>query len=344
MEKIIVIGCPGSGKSTLAKALHTITGIPLYHLDRMYWNPDRTTVERPVFLERLAKALGESRWIIDGNFASTMAQRMAACDTVIFLDYPVEICLDGIRQRRGKPRSDIPWVEWSEDEEFTAFVKSFPTQGREEILKLLTRYPEKKQIVLKSRGEADAFLAALGEKRRCAWCNMKNPLYIDYHDNEWGRPGYDDRRLYEMLILESFQAGLSWECVLGKRENFRRAYDNFDIEKVCTYGEEKIASLLQDETIIRNKRKIQASIKNSVTFKEITKEYGSFYNYLTRFWSGNILRETGKTKNDLSDAISADLYRRGMRFVGSTIIYAYLQAIGIIDGHDETCFLHHQST
>ncbi len=181
-------------------------------------------------------------------------------------------------------------------------------------------------------------------KRRCTWCNMKNPIYIQYHDNEWCRPNFDERYLYEMLILESFQAGLSWECVLNKRESFRLAYDNFDLEKVCVYDEEKIAELLNNKGIIRNKLKINASINNSKIFKKITKEYGSFFQYLKTFAGDEILYETGKTTNDLSDAISKDLQKRGMKFVGSTIIYSYLQAIGLIYSHDEGCYLFQSSS
>ncbi len=180
----------------------------------------------------------------------------------------------------------------------------------------------------------------MDKKRRCAWCNIKNPTYIEYHDNEWCQANFSDKYLYEMLILESFQAGLSWECVLNKREAFRKAYDDFELEKVCFYGDEKIRELMQNEKIIRNKLKIIASINNSRIFKSIIGEYGSFYNYLKVFSGGEIIYETEKTTNPLSDLISADLYRRGMRFVGSTIIYSYLQAIGVIYSHDKECYMH----
>lgn len=175
---------------------------------------------------------------------------------------------------------------------------------------------------------------------RCTWCNMKNQKYIEYHDNEWCQPNFDDQYLYEMLILESFQAGLSWECVLNKRESFRLAYDNFDLEKVCSYDEDKITKLLANTDIIRNRLKINASINNSKIFKTIVAEYGSFYMYLCLFTKGKIIYEIEKTTNDLSDAISKDLKRRGMKFVGSTIIYSYLQAVGLIYSHDKDCFLH----
>ena len=177
-------------------------------------------------------------------------------------------------------------------------------------------------------------------KKRCAWCNAKNPRYVEYHDNEWCRPNFDARYLYEMLILESFQAGLSWECVLNKRDSFRAAYDGFDLEKVCAYGEEKISELLSDEGIIRNKLKINASISNSRIFKTILDEYGSFYNYLRKFAGDKVIYEVGRTTNELSDAISRDLQKRGMKFVGSTIIYSYLQAIGLIYSHDKECYLY----
>ena len=162
MKKIIVIGCPGSGKSTFARALHDKTGIPLYHLDMMYWNADKTTVEKSVFLERLSAVLEKDEWIIDGNYCSTMELRMGACDTVIFLDYPLDICLDGIKERRGKPRSDMPWIETDEDEEFIEFIKSYNEQQKPKVLELLEKYRDKNIIVFKSREEADAFLN--GEK------------------------------------------------------------------------------------------------------------------------------------------------------------------------------------
>lgn len=176
--------------------------------------------------------------------------------------------------------------------------------------------------------------------KRCKWCNLDNPLYIKYHDLEWGVPNFDDQYLFEMLILESFQAGLSWECVLNKREAFKEAYDNFDIECVINYDENKINELLSNKKIIRNKLKIKASINNAQIFKSITNEYGCFYNYLITFTKNKILYEIGKTTNDLSDALSNDLKKRGMKFVGSTIIYSYLQATGFIYSHDKECFMY----
>ena len=180
----------------------------------------------------------------------------------------------------------------------------------------------------------------MDSKKRCKWCNLKNPLYIEYHDNEWCVPNFDDKYLFELLMLESFQAGLSWECVLNKREGFRKAYDNFDINKVILYDEIKINELINNKEIIRNKRKISASINNSRVFKKICNEYGSFYNYLRIFTKDRIIYETDKTTNDLSDKISKDLQNRGMTFVGSVIIYSFLQAIGVIYSHDKDCYLY----
>lgn len=173
---------------------------------------------------------------------------------------------------------------------------------------------------------------------RCSWCNEKNPLYIKYHDEEWGSPNFNDQYLYEMLILESFQAGLSWECVLNKRDAFEKAYDNFDIEKVIKYNDNKINELINNKNIIRNKLKIKASINNSIIFKKIIETYGSFYNYLKNYTKGKTYYEIGQTTSELSDTISKNLKKQGMKFVGSTIIYSYLQAIGIINSHEKNCF------
>ena len=175
---------------------------------------------------------------------------------------------------------------------------------------------------------------------RCKWCNLNNFKYIEYHDNEWCKPNFDDNYLFEMLILESFQAGLSWECILNKRENFKQAFDNFDVYKICNYNDEKIKKLLENKSIIRNKQKINATINNSKIFIKIKNEYGTFYNYLKTFTNNKIIYETNKNTNLLSDKISKDLKKRGMKFVGSTIIYSYLQAIGIIYSHDKECFMY----
>ena len=154
MRKIIVIGCPGSGKSTFSRELHAKTKIPLFHLDAMYWNADKTTVERTAFLEKLSAAMSGESWIIDGNYASTMEMRMSACDTVFFLDYSLEVCLDGIKNRRGIKRSDMPWIEENEDSEFIEFVKGFNDNERPKILALLKKYGEKNIVIFKSREEA----------------------------------------------------------------------------------------------------------------------------------------------------------------------------------------------
>lgn len=175
---------------------------------------------------------------------------------------------------------------------------------------------------------------------RCRWCNLNNFKYIEYHDNEWCNPNFDDNYLFEMLVLESFQAGLSWECILNKRENFKQAFDNFDVYKICNYNDEKIKKLLENKSIIRNKQKINATINNSKIFIKIINEYGTFYNYLKTFTNNKIIYETNKNTNLLSDKISKDLKKRGMKFVGSTIIYSYLQAIGIIYSHDKECFMY----
>ena len=158
LKKIIIIGCPGSGKSTVSRALHNKTGIQLYHLDMMYWNADKSTVEKSVFLERLSAVLEKDEWIIDGNYGSTMELRMATCDTVIFLDYPIEICLDGIKERRGKPRSDMPWIETEEDAEFIEFIKNYNEQQKPIVIELLKKYSDKNIIIFKSREQSDAFL------------------------------------------------------------------------------------------------------------------------------------------------------------------------------------------
>ena len=176
--------------------------------------------------------------------------------------------------------------------------------------------------------------------QRCKWCNLKNELYVKYHDEEWGRLNLDDKYLFEMLILESFQAGLSWECVLNKRESFRQAFDNFNIDKIINYSDEKIQKLLQNKDIIRNRLKINATINNSKIFKDIQKEYGTFSKYLETFTNNEVIYEIGKTTSNLSDNISKDLQKRGMKFVGSTIIYSFLQAIGVIYSHDEGCYLY----
>ena len=158
MQKIIVIGCPGSGKSTFSRELHDRTKIPLYHLDMLFWNADKTTVEKSVFLERLNELLDKDEWILDGNFNSTMELRMSMCDTVIFLDFPPEICLEGVRARRGKVRPDMPWIETEEDAEFMDFIRSFNEQRRPQIIELLKKFKDKNIIRFTSREEMNEFL------------------------------------------------------------------------------------------------------------------------------------------------------------------------------------------
>ena len=178
------------------------------------------------------------------------------------------------------------------------------------------------------------------EKVRCRWCNLNNSLYVRYHDEEWGIPVYEDARLFELLLLEPFQAGLSWETILNKREGFRRAFDGFDAERICRYEEPKILELMQDTSIIRNRKKIEAAIRNAGVFLEIRKEWGTCSDYIWHFTDRQIIHETEKASSPLSDAVSKDLKKRGMKFIGTTTVYAYLQAIGVIDSHDPECFLH----
>lgn len=176
-------------------------------------------------------------------------------------------------------------------------------------------------------------------KTRCGWANPKNERYVRYHDEEWGVPVHDDHKLFEMLVLECFQAGLSWECVLNKQEAFRRAFDNFDLERVCAYGEEKLAALQSDPDIIRNRLKIRAAVTNERVFREIQREHGSFSDYLWSWTGGKVIYEKGLANSPLSDRVSMDLKKRGMKFVGTTVVYAYLQAVGVIYSHDAGCFL-----
>jgi len=181
------------------------------------------------------------------------------------------------------------------------------------------------------------------EKERCEWCG-KDPLYVEYHDNEWGVPVFDDAKLFEFLILETFQAGLSWITILRKRENFRAVFDGFDYKKIATYNEDKFNELLQNKGIIRNKLKIKATISNAVAFMEIQKEFGSFSKYIWNFVNEKPLKNTYKTLKEvpgttaLSDTISKDLKKRGFKFVGSTVMYAHMQATGMVNDHVKTCF------
>jgi len=184
-------------------------------------------------------------------------------------------------------------------------------------------------------------------KHRCGWC-LGDPLYEAYHDNEWGVPVYDDDTLFEFLILETFQAGLSWITILRKRENFRKAFDNFDYKKIADYGETEIERLLEDAGIIRNKLKIKATVTNAQAFLKVQEEFGSFSKYIWDFVDGKPIKN--KLKNHkhappttpISDTISNDLKKRGFKFVGSTVIYAHMQATGMVNDHETKCFRYHE--
>ena len=177
--------------------------------------------------------------------------------------------------------------------------------------------------------------------KRCFWVDEKSEIYTKYHDEEWGVPKYDDRDLFELLILEGFQAGLAWITVLKKREAFRKAFDNFDVKKVSKYNEDKVNELMQNPGIIRSKNKIEAAINNAKIFMQIQKEFGSFSNYIWGFTDNKVIKNMSDefpVKTELSDKISKDLKKRGMKYTGSVIIYSYLQAIGVINDHERGCF------
>ena len=181
-------------------------------------------------------------------------------------------------------------------------------------------------------------------RNRCGWVNVNNELYVKYHDEEWGVPQHDDQKLFEMLILEGAQAGLSWETVLNKRDNYRIAFDGFDPVLVSGYNDEKIAALLKNDGIIRNRLKIRSAVKNARVFLKIQQEFGSFDKYIWSFTDGKIIVNSFKSLSEipsetaLSDLISKDLKRRGMNFVGSTIVYAYMQSIGVVNDHVAGCY------
>ncbi len=180
-------------------------------------------------------------------------------------------------------------------------------------------------------------------KKRCSWCG-NDPLYVEYHDTEWGVPVYDDDKLFEFLMLETFQAGLSWITILRKRENFRKAFDHFDYKKIAQYDEKKYESLMRDAGIIRNKLKIKATITNAQKFMEVQREFGSFSKYIWSFTGGKQIKNKYKNHSEipatttLSDIISKDLKKRGFKFVGSTVIYAHMQATGMVNDHVVSCF------
>lgn len=185
------------------------------------------------------------------------------------------------------------------------------------------------------------------EKHRCGWC-LGDPIYIEYHDTEWGVPVKDDKTLFEFLILETFQAGLSWITILRKRGNFKKAFDDFDYKKIAVYDQKKLESLLADTGIIRNKLKIHAAVTNAIVFMEVQKEFGSFSDYIWSFVDGKPIKNNlrhykeAPSKTDLSDLISKDLKKRGFKFVGSTVIYAHMQATGMVNDHEVNCFRHRE--
>ena len=186
-----------------------------------------------------------------------------------------------------------------------------------------------------------------GEKKRCGWCEG-DALYEEYHDTEWGVPLYDDAQLFEFLILETFQAGLSWITILRKRENFRKAFDNFDYHQISQYSEEKLQELMQNSGIIRNKLKIKASVANAQAFLRVQSEFGSFSSYIWGFVNGKPIQNglqdyrEAPAKTQLSIAISKDLKKRGFKFVGPTVVYAHMQATGMVNDHEKNCFRHNQ--
>ena len=191
-------------------------------------------------------------------------------------------------------------------------------------------------LKLKYSGPAD-------NKTRCAWC-LSDPIYVKYHDEEWGKPVHDDQLLFEFLVLESFQAGLSWLTILKKRENFRKAFAGFDVKKVSKFDEKKYEQLMQDAGIIRNQLKIRAAINNAQRFIEIQKEFGSFDKYVWSFVGGKPIKNNLKSlreiqpKTAISDAMSKDMGKRGFKFRGSTICYAFMQAVGMVDDHVVDCW------
>jgi len=195
----------------------------------------------------------------------------------------------------------------------------------------------------KPKAKPEKYTGPTDGKIRCGWC-MSDPIYVKYHDEEWGKPVHDDKLLFEFLVLESFQAGLSWLTILKKRENFRKAFSNFDVKKVAKYDEKKYKALMQDAGIIRNRLKIRAAINNAQRFLEIQKEFGSFDKYVWSFVGGKPLRNKLKSlkeiqpKTKISDAMSADMGKRGFKFRGSTICYAFMQAVGMVDDHLDDCW------
>lgn len=185
------------------------------------------------------------------------------------------------------------------------------------------------------------------QKHRCAWC-LGDPLYEAYHDEEWGVPQRDDTILFEFLVLETFQAGLSWITILRKRENFRKALDQFDYQKIARYHQNKIDALLEDAGIVRNKLKIHATVANAQAFIQVQEEFGSFSKYIWRFVNNTPIKNAfehytdAPAKTELSDTISKDLKKRGFKFIGSTVVYAFMQAVGMVNDHEINCFRYNQ--
>jgi len=183
--------------------------------------------------------------------------------------------------------------------------------------------------------------------KRCKWAG-KDPLYIEYHDKQWGVPIYEDAKIFEFLLLETFQAGLSWITILRRRENFRTAFDNFDFQEIANYSDEKLEDLRKDAGIIRNRLKIKAAKSNAIAFMEVQKEFGTFSKYIWSFLDGKPIKNAFKAMSELpantplSDKISADLKKRGFKFVGSTIVYAHMQAMGIVNDHTTDCFRYNE--
>ena len=177
-------------------------------------------------------------------------------------------------------------------------------------------------------------------KTRCSWVNPNNPAYIAYHDNVWSKPVHDNHELFRMLILEIFQAGLSWECILNKMNAFDEAFDNFDLQTVKTYDSAKVEQLMNNPSIVRNRKKIEATIHNAQIFETIQLEWGSFDTYLWHRTEGKTIHEDDRPSSPLSDVLSADLKHRGMKFIGTATMYSYMQAVGIISGHEKGCFLY----
>ena len=178
------------------------------------------------------------------------------------------------------------------------------------------------------------------DKTRCHWFDESNEIISKYHDEEFGILNIDDDYLFEILVLVNFQTGLSWEIMLKKREDFRIAFDGFDVEKIACYDEKRIEELLENENIIRNKNKIKAVINNAKVFIKIQEDYGSFYDYIKTFTKGQIFHERGLTESELSNTMVKDLKKKGMKYIGPITVYSYLQTIGVINSHEENCFLY----